>query len=271
MTKKLLKVVVYADRQHVGKLTLIDGGVEQQSFEVAAKANDDEDTSHPEPGRYRFLKIIEVPTANLEAREAYGPKIMYFMKEGSTSQDDVLILHGGDLDDEGKLVATDGGLRLANDDFQQLMIAIGNEKKVQLELEEKELGFLRQFTKKRVSDVPVQRVSAPSSSSSSSGGLTDNIFFWMWLYDSFSSHSDTNTHGFAGFGSGGSGAGGAGGDFTPDKIAQEQTNAATPPLIVTPYAEEPVVQPASAPQEESNPQQNEVSPDPDTNSVSTSY
>ena len=113
--RKTLVVVIYSDRKHVGKLSIVDSdNNEVRSFEVAAMAHDDlEFAAHPEVGNYKLLKTVDVPGNHADAAEAYGSKIMYFIKAGSHLPEDVIIIHGGALGDDGRLVATEGGLRLS--------------------------------------------------------------------------------------------------------------------------------------------------------------
>lgn len=246
--KKVLKVTVYSDRNHVGKISVMDGDDEVQSFEVAAAAHDAlENISHPQIGDYKLLNTVDVPGDQTEAQNAYGSRIMYFIKNGSKAKEDVLIVHGGELGEDGRLVATEGGLRLSNEDFEALAELVQSEGITQLSIEEKEMGFFKHFTTSRVSSTPPRSVSSSYFNNSnrqqgqSSSSFTDSPFFWMWLYDDFlSSSSSSSSHGFAGFGGGQFSGGGATGSFADQGTTVKSDDGkvdinGTNPIIVDPY------------------------------------
>jgi hypothetical protein len=241
---KKLQVIVYSDREHVGKLSIVNNGVEEKSFEVAAMAHDIIiDALHPKTGKYQLLKLVDVPGDQTEAQDAYGSRIIYFIKKGSTAKEDVLIVHGGNLGGDGLLIATEGGLRVSNEDFAELAQLIEMDKITELTLEEKKLGFFKNFTTKRVSSSKPGMVTnyAQNYSHTTSHSITDNPFFWMWLYDEFSSHnSNSYHHGFAGFGGGSTSGGGAGGSFAPGvDDSQQVLSEEKLPIIVDPFEQKP--------------------------------
>lgn len=215
-----IQVTVYNDRTHVGKLSVLIDGEEISSYEVAAQSSND---VHPNVGIYKLLKTADVPGKYADALQFYGPQIIYLIKKGSTDAADVIIIHGGESDDEGRLFPTEErGLRVSNEDLQLLLQDIAANNITELELEEKPLGFFRKFTTSRVS-TGQPSYSQPVQKSGSS--ITNNLLFWMYLYD-FVSDSHSDHHGFSGFGGGNFGGGGAGGNF-------EETNSN--PLIVEPF------------------------------------
>jgi len=220
-----IHVTVYTDRNHVGKLTVIANDEDIESYEVAAQSGND---AHPGIGYYELMKTVDVPLDNADALSAYGGKIVYFIQEGSTNQADVIVIHGGDTDEDGHLFVTEErGLRLSNENLVRLLLHIKNYGITTLELEEKPLGFFKHFTTRRVSQLRPRYVDSNSYNSYTSTSMDDSPFFWMWLYDQ-NNYTYDQQHGFAGFGSGNSGGAGASGDF----------GVSGDPVIIDPFKEE---------------------------------
>lgn len=189
---KQLLLRVSADRSTLGILSIGSGG-----WSVAASAKSDPASNLPDPavGHYRLIRSTQIPEAFEEARRAYGATMLFF-QVGQT----VIPLHAGDLAPSGKLLPTEGGIRLSNEDFRKLVEQIGDDADVRLEiLETKEIDAVSAAAGERVkvSRQPAPRPSrrpgrGPASSSpafSSSptvhhhhSSSTDDFWFWYWVF-----------------------------------------------------------------------------------------
>ena len=230
-----IHVIVYDDRNHVGKLSVLVNGEEHSSYEVAAQAANQ---VHPPVGNYKILNAANVPSDHKGAIAAFGSKIIYLIKKGSNNQNNVIVIHGGKLDADGRLFPTEErGLRVSNESLYKLLTEIRSLNIDELEIEEKHFGFLKHFTTSRVSTMQPSRVRPTYNNyntSYSGGSITDDPFFWMWLYDE--NFASSQQDGFAGFGGGSSGGGGATGSF-------DSQNG--DPVIVDPFGKQnsPEIQP----------------------------
>lgn len=220
-----IHVTVYTDRNHVGKLTVLVDDAEVAAYEVAAQADND---AHPGIGYYEIINTQSVPADNTDAISAYGPDIIYLIQKDSTNQADVIVIHGGDTDEDGRLLPTEErGLRLSNEDLAALLANIDDYGIKELELEEKPLGFFKHFTTRRVSQRRPRYIDPNTYASYSSHSISDSPFFWMWLFDHNTASSDIYHHAFTGFGNGSSGGAGASSGF----------NVQGDPLIIDPFKE----------------------------------
>ncbi len=200
-----LNAIVYRNRKFVGSLT--DGaGILGRSYPICAQADPSLDAFDPAPGRYRFVRIAFIPAEDQEATIAYGPAVVFFEAvEGDAITEAgmgrmggmglmgdrrVLVLYGGQLDGRGRLLPTDGGIRLRNDDFWELVQRVRLESEVILNVAEARMGFIRWFTAPRVSR---QRRYFVTSSGYNRGDLDDDFedtLFWMWLLRDRGSYCD---------------------------------------------------------------------------------
>jgi len=224
MTNRI-HVTVYTDRNHVGKLTVVVEDEEIAAYEVAAQADNN---AHPGIGYYEIINNASVPADNADAISAYGPGIIYLILKGSADQADVIIIHGGDTDEDGRLLPTEErGLRLSNENLTSLLMNIVKYGIKELELEEKPLGFFKHFTTRRVSQRQPRYIDPSTYNSYSNNSITDSPFFWMWLFDHNTTISGSQHHSFAGFGNSSSGGAGASGNFSD-------------PLIINPFKDNEV-------------------------------
>jgi hypothetical protein len=191
---KQLLLRVSADRSTLGILSIGSG-----SWSVAASAMSDPASNLPDPavGRYRLIRSTEIPEAFEEARRAYGEKMLFFQVDQT-----VIPLHAGDLAGSGKLLPTDGGIRLSGEDFRKLIEQIGDDADVRLEiLETKEIEAVSAAAGERVkvsrqpAPRPIRRASSSPSLLASSvpthhhhTSFGDDIWFWYWMFSDSGNH-----------------------------------------------------------------------------------
>ncbi len=202
-------VRVHPDRSYLAELVINVNGTERV-FPVSAMTEPEIGLTDPEIGTYHWVKTIDVPANDAEALSAYGRKIIFFKAQGS---EQVLAIHGGDSDLDGKLLATEGGLRLNNDDLQLLCVLIVDSYPV-LCIEECKLGFLERWTHRKVSNASLHRLSRGDRQMYDEESDLGDFIFWRWLfYDDF--YVGQSDDGFVA-GGGEFDGGGASSDFQPD-------------------------------------------------------
>ena len=201
------------DSDYVGQL-MLDG----KPIDISGKTDPTlKSTLRLPNGRYMFQRMTFIDKRDVHALAAYGPAILFFQKiEGGT----VLSIHGGRQDTSGKLLPTDGGLRVSDDDLRSLIDRVQRNKKryerFLLTLETEKLGFFRRQMRQKVSGQFPQRTHEFREryrQDRESSGITDSPFFWMWLFSQTGNHSgspsfgeqerDTFTPGGGTFGGGG--------------------------------------------------------------------
>jgi hypothetical protein len=102
-----------------------------------------------EAGQYRWLRCVDIPFDDHDARASYGAAICYF-----GTNDTIVALHGGSTSSEGELLPTEATLRVSNRAYEQLLVAVnkavaaGNAP--DLLVTEHEVGFLRRLTAYKV-------------------------------------------------------------------------------------------------------------------------
>ncbi len=277
--KETLKITANlpTDRSYLG--TLIVG---ENEYEVSGQTVPGLASPDPQPGLYRLERTVLTPR-NDEARiRLYGPAILFFVNAAGLP----LPVHGGEAGADG-LTMTTGGLRLSDANLEELIGAIDG-KEVVLEIEEKHLGFLERVGRTQVVPLVVpQRAPAPKRSSAvDDDSITDNPFFWMWLFSNSDSPSAETAASDSEINPGGGTFGGGGTDDTGDAPQPVQQNDEQEglPLIVDPFpaaaaaavAESAVTtpqvedQPAAAPEPASAPASYEPDPAP-SESPGTSY
>lgn len=168
-----IKVILSKDRRYVGRLLCND-----LVLPIAAPTDD---SLVPKIGRYQFKRIIRIADDQPKERAAYGAAIMYFSKETLSGKEDVVAIHGGDADSNGRLLPSMGGLRLTNRNMTALLHAPGYDA-LTLEVEEEDIGFFQRLRRKQLSDETPPQVSERPDSDGT------NLFFWLWLYEMY--HSD---------------------------------------------------------------------------------
>lgn len=256
-----LHVLVFDARQYTGKMTFTANG-QKYEYTVSAQASPDiANAVNPPAGEYILTKKATPKGMN----ESYGNHILFFeatagdaLSMSNYNGRFILTIHGGETDENDHLLATDGGIRLKNEDMEELIGLIGNQSNVTLTVEEKEIHFLNKIGHAKVSYYQLPQVSYKQNfyqqNSYTSDGITDNIFFWLWAYDVMEGNNvSTVTQGFDGFGGGRTDGGGAGGSWTNDNTSVDNnapntnykdllgggtTSQATDiPVIVNPFAD----------------------------------
>lgn len=224
-----LKGVVYRDRSYLGKLVVEKDGREYE-FKMSAQAGPDTGVPDPGVGRYRLNKIADVPTEN---QRSYGPKIFYF----ETDNGNMLALHGGDTDEDNRLLSTEGSLRISNEDLGRLAELIQDEYSVMMSVIEEKAGLLSFFTLSRVGKRRISRTS-------DFGMERDSSRYWM--YDNYRSGSvsDRSTEEEQKFGGGESGGGGASAGWRDEEspppvgaAAADIDESSILPVIADPFSE----------------------------------
>jgi hypothetical protein len=214
-----LKVLVYNDRRYAGTLKYVTHG---QTVEcaVAAQSHHSFNIPNPPTGTYRMVNVVEVNDQDEEEQKAYGGGIIFFeaiggaaLRESNAGGKFILALHGGSTDISGRLLPTEGSLRIADADLGILLDAIEHGDEVTLELSEEKIGLIRSFSVQRLSkDVPhIPPRNQPRRDferSAFEGGTFDsNPPYWFWLFE----NSLLNAHGEpVAFAPGGGDSGGAG-------------------------------------------------------------
>jgi hypothetical protein len=195
---------------------------------------------------YELKKIVDLSEQDRDTYYVYGSHIIYFTSVVGGS---VLALHGGETDENGHLLPTEGSLRVSSIDLLQLVELLAGESNVTLDMREDHMGFLQRAFAPKVSSLSAPQVKVPVVREADGGTLSSPIF-WLLVYMWYSSNSDVQGEMTVvppfNPGDGTFGGAGASGDFeTPavveTAVPQETEMPATTleaalPLIVDPFA-----------------------------------
>ncbi len=233
-----LKILVFDNRRYVGKLSFTSKNGAQYEYKVCAQASPEIDGAvNPPVGNYAFIKTVENAA---ELIEGYGTHILFFQAVGGDASRTsnykggkfVLALHGGDTDGEDRLLPTEGGIRLRNEDLEELLWVIEYEKNIQpgnlqLEIVSREDGIMEKLTQRKVSKQRPSVFARPSnfqtSGSSSSDSFFDSPLFWLWYFDQSNDNHNSFNNESGNFGGGESAGGGAGGGYGDQNVDVTQS------------------------------------------------
>jgi hypothetical protein len=159
---------VPGDRNRLG-IIRVEAGGKTREFSVSAKSDPDLEIEDPQNGVYRLIKNIDV-AADSSMLKAYGPNILVFQND-LIEDAPVIVLHGGDLDNDNKLFATHGGLRLSNSDLEALLEMTKNELNVRLVIREEKVQPIDKIFPHKVSENKSLRVDPEESGEGSTDPL----------------------------------------------------------------------------------------------------
>lgn len=194
--KLKLRLVVYKDRLYVGKLILIikEGDSRGETeFDASVMAHADiPGGKNPEPGKYRFIKMVKTDSFDEGVRDAYGPAVVIF--EATDGSKNILAIHGGQPVNQSEMIPTEGGVGLLNRDLIFLIEALERaEFQTDLEVVEEKIGMVRKFTTPKLDTsrpwrqtrIPTRGSHISSSSSFIGSDITDDLFY-LWLLHDYS-------------------------------------------------------------------------------------
>jgi hypothetical protein len=168
---------------------------------VAAKSAPAFRMDGPRPGPYRMRALAEFEGRVNDPRaiQLYGPGIIFFeeINHARSRRPGIVPVHGGQLDAFGRMIQTDGGLRVTNEYMRGLLAEAKASEEVTLNIVEDHLGFIRRWFRPKVSAAVPQYPARDHSDSETSHGSenlgtsddsTDDRPFWH----GFITNSDRN-------------------------------------------------------------------------------
>lgn len=153
MTQAHIRVTLPTDRDYVGYLTLQSG----RRLDVSAKTAPKLNLPDPAVGLYRLYRVVDIDPRHRVARFHYGMAVAYLENCQTRA---LMPLHGGEADDDGRLLSTEGGLRVHDDELMDFIAHVqpsrdGSVRGAILHLDTSPLGWVGRRFRRRISNRPL--------------------------------------------------------------------------------------------------------------------
>ena len=278
-----INVLVFDSRSYAGSLSFEINGKYYEYPVCAQAAPDVINAINPPAGQYHLVKTTQSPN---DPTHDYGQYMLFFERTNSTDiinnhkDKFILVIHGGETDEDDKIIPTEGGIRMRNDDLEDLVYVIKNQRgAVSMTIESRHDSFIDRMLHCKVSTQSPKSSASNSSYSrdtykqSQSFDITDSPSFWLWVFNKISDNDNNQSppevHEFPGFDGGSFGGGGSSGSWS-DQDNRQNTNQldtnVDQPLIIDPFENN-----NSAPDEQCDNVQTDNTADFESDATNTAY